>query len=315
MKLNKKEQVKVLLDKYREGTCSESELKRMVELMDKDKSLYDLLDDALSKDWWEQAALADNKNTPSHIRRRIIPFGTRYWVVAASVALLIGVGLTVWSLLNTGTIEYHTNYGERQQIELPDGSIVELNANSRLSWNKSWNRTGVRSVDLDGEAYFDVVKMAGKEFQVTADETLVKVLGTSFNVSNRRGKTEVFLHEGQVKLEIPDQEPLTMVPGEKVAYKGKSSMMTKTKEETLRSAAAWKTGVISFRKVALKDIIPELNDIYGIRLVCPNPQLEEKIMDVGVPYMDWDATKTSLELAMNVAITESDGEYIIELKE
>ncbi|HLU92699.1 MAG TPA: FecR domain-containing protein [Membranihabitans sp.] len=283
--------------------------------MDKDKSLYDLLDDAVSKDWWEQAALADNKNTPSHIRRRIIPFGTRYWVVAASVALLIGVGLTVWSLLNTGTIEYHTNYGERQQIELPDGSIVELNANSRLSWNKSWNRTGVRSVDLDGEAYFDVVKMAGKEFQVTADETLVKVLGTSFNVSNRRGKTEVFLHEGQVKLEIPDQEPLTMVPGEKVAYKGKSSMITKTKEETLRSAAAWKTGVISFRKVALKDIIPELNDIYGIRLVCPNPQLEEKIMDVGVPYMDWDATKTSLELAMNVAITESDGEYIIELKE
>ena len=252
---------------------------------------------------------------PSHIRRRIIPFGTRYWVVAASVVLLIGVGLTVWSLLNTGTIEYHTNYGERQQIELPDGSIVELNANSRLSWNKSWNRTGVRSVDLDGEAYFDVVKMAGKEFQVTADETLVKVLGTSFNVSNRRGKTEVFLHEGQVKLEIPDQEPLTMVPGEKVAYKGKSSMITKTKEETLRSAAAWKTGVISFRKVALKDIIPELNDIYGIRLVCPNPQLEEKIMDVGVPYMDWDATKTSLELAMNVAITESDGEYIIELKE
>lgn len=315
MKLNKKEQVKVLLDKYREGTCSESELKRLVELMDKDKSLYDLLDDAVSKDWWEQAALADNKNTPSHIRRRIIPFGTRYWVVAASVALLIGVGLTVWSLLNTGTIEYHTNYGERQQIELPDGSIVELNANSRLSWNKSWNRTGVRSVDLDGEAYFDVVKMAGKEFQVTADETLVKVLGTSFNVSNRRGKTEVFLHEGQVKLEIPDQEPLTMVPGEKVAYKGKSSMITKTKEETLRSAAAWKTGVISFRKVALKDIIPELNDIYGIRLVCPNPQLEEKIMDVGVPYMDWDATKTSLELAMNVAITESDGEYIIELKE
>src|SRR5690606_28732025 len=312
--LNKKEKARILLQKYSSGTCSESELRQLLWRLEDDPELYGLLDETVNKDWREQALFGE-KDKLTKDQKRNFRLRLNHWVAAASVLLVLTAGLAYWFTKDSGSIAYYTDYGERQQFELPDGSTVELNANSQLIWNKNWSRSGVRSVILNGEAYFDVVKRNGAKFQVKANETIVNVLGTSFNVSNRRGETEIFLHEGKVELVIPDEDKLIMEPGEKVAYQEQTRNVVKTEQETVRSAAAWRVGVISFQKVALKDIIPELNDIYGIRLVCPNPQLEEKIMDVGVPYMDWDATKTSLELAMNVAITESDGEYIIELKE
>lgn len=216
---------------------------------------------------------------------------------------------------NTGEIIYHTDFGERKHIELPDGSQVELNANSRLTWNKNWKRSGIRSVVLDGEAYFDVVKSQNRQFRVNSGDVMVKVLGTSFNVSNRRGETEVFLNEGKVLLGLPDKEELTMVPGEKVEYSSVVKKVTRSVQETLHSAAAWKTGVIAFQKTPLKSIIPELNDIYGIELVCDNQSLNETIMDVGVPYLNWEATKKALELAMKIKITEMDEKYIIKTRE
>ena len=312
-KLKNKQIIRDLLEKYKSGTCSEVELKRLLEWMEEDPGLYALLDEKVNQDWKEEALVLNQRSNVQQGKRKSFLVG--YWAAAASVLLILAAGLFFWANSQDGMIVYATAYGERKQIELPDGSQVELNANSQLTWNETWKRKGVRSVILEGEAYFDVIKKDGISFQVIADQTIVNVLGTSFNVSNRRGETEVYLNEGKVELEIPTMEKLVMVPGEKVAYQERSNEVVKTEQETLRSAAAWRTGVISFQKVALKDIIPELNDIYGTQLVCRDSSLNEKIMDVGVPYMDWEATKEALELAMKVEIIEIDGTYVFEMKE
>ena len=314
-KLNKEETVKVLLDKYRLGTCSETELKQLVQFMREDTRLYDLLDETINNDWWEQILQNEKRDVFKAVkanssRRRKLS----YWSVAASLLVLVTAGLSWWFYVNSGSISYSTNYGERQQIELPDGSKVEMNANSELTWNKNWKRTGVRSVVLNGEAYFDVVKNRARQFQVNTGETIVKVLGTSFNVSNRRGDTEVYLNEGKVQLALPDELEITLSPGEKIRYDVNDKIVSKTKNETLHSAASWKTGVISFQKVLLKEIITELSDIYGINLICMDSELNQTIMDVGVPYMNWDVTKKSLELAMNVEIFEKGEKFIIRSK-
>ncbi len=54
MKLNKKEKVRVLLDKYQSGTCSETELNQLLLLMKEDPICYDSLDETVNHDWWEQ---------------------------------------------------------------------------------------------------------------------------------------------------------------------------------------------------------------------------------------------------------------------
>lgn len=314
--MNKKEIFQFLLGKYQAGTCTELELQQLLQLMKDDVSLYDQLDETVNHDWWEES-LKSNSQIPRRQKKLRIPLikGIGFWSAAASVVLLITGGIIWWVMANTGEILYQTDFGERMQIELPDGSQVELNANSQLTWNKNWKRLGIRAVVLEGEAYFDVVKSKNREFQVNTGEVLVKVLGTSFNVSNRRGETEVFLQKGKVQLSLPDKEGLTMVPGEKVEYKSDINKVTTIVHQTLHSAAAWKTGVIAFQKVPLKRILPELNDIYGIELVCTNVTLNETIMDVGVPYMNWEATKEALELAMKVKIVELAGKFVIETRE
>lgn len=305
-----KEVFQKLLTKYSSGVCTDDEVREMIRLLEKDPELYDLVDTQVNHDWWIQALTQDSPtedpNPEPNSERRIRPLGR--WSIAAGILMLIATGLYWWNLTSTETIEYTTGFGERQKIELPDGSRVEMNANSRLVWDANWERTGVRSVTLDGEAYFDVVKSGAKEFQVNTGELQVNVLGTSFNVFSRRGETEVYLLEGKVELYVDKaEEQLTMAPGDKIEYNKAEQKIERSEKETLYSAAAWKTGVISYQKVTLQEIIPELSDIYGIQLICDDPGLNQTIMDIGVPYMDWNATKESLELAMKVVI-EREGE-------
>lgn len=304
----------VLLEKYHNGVCTEADLQRMLDLLKEDPSLYQYLDQHVGREWELQMLGKDvNIRKPEEVGKK--NFGKK-WIgaVAAGLILLIaagGVGLW-WNWAPDITV-YSTDFGERKEIELPDGSQVALNANTRLTWDNNWAKTGVREVILEGEAFFEVVKSEAAQFRVFSDGVSVNVLGTSFNVSNRRGTTEVFLEKGAVTLELSEvNEIIDMKPGEKVWYdRSGGDSVGKVVDETLYSAAAWKMGVISFQKAPMKKILPELSDIYGIQIVCEDSSLEERVMDIGVPYMDWEATKHSLELAMKVRIEEEDGVYLI----
>lgn len=304
----------VLLEKYHTGECTEAELQQMLDLLKEDPSLYQYLDQHVDREWELQMIRKDIKNgNPEEVKKK--SSGTKWiWAAAAGLILLIAAGgAGLWWNSDAGLTVYSTDFGERKEIELPDGSKVELNANTRLTWDNNWSKTGVREVILEGEAFFEVVKSKAPQFKVISDEVSVNVLGTSFNVSNRRGKTEVFLEEGMVSLELSEvEEWVEMKPGEIVRFDpNEKDSIQKRVDETLYSAAAWKMGVISYQKIPLENILPELNDIYGIEIKCENTALCKKVMDIGVPYMDWGATKHSLELAMKVSIEKTDGVYLI----
>lgn len=311
-----KREFEKLLTKYKIGTATAHEVEQMTRLLKSNPEFYALIDEHVDDDWRTLSAGFKNARNqyPKSISTKKKVHRTSKWKVAAGIAILIAAGIVWWFTSNSGQVHYSTDFGERQLIELPDGSQVTLNANSELTWSTNWKRTGIRSVTLDGEAFFEVAKYKAQKFEVNTGDVVVKVLGTSFNVSNRRGDTKVYLEEGKVQLALPGVEELAMVPGDKIEYESISQKIEKTEMETLRSAAAWKTGVISFQEQPLNRIIPELSDIYGVELICVDSALNDKVMDVGVPYMDWEATKQSLELAMKVAIQEIDGKYYIESK-
>ena len=73
--------------------------------------------------------------------------------------------------------------GVRSQVELPDGSIAWLNAESEISFYESFSGRE-RNIELSGEAYFDVESDIDKPFVVTAGQVAIEVLGTRFNVKN-----------------------------------------------------------------------------------------------------------------------------------
>lgn len=119
----------------------------------------------------------------------------RYLNIAASVILLVGL-FTYFNFFSTTT--YTSGYGEQVAFNLPDGSKVILNSKSTISYNKyDWNKN--RSLNLDGEAYFDVEK--GKTFTVSTKLGNVSVLGTEFNVNATDNFFNVTCYEGKVKVD------------------------------------------------------------------------------------------------------------------
>jgi transmembrane sensor len=150
---------------------------------------------------------------------KIIPVASRknkwYWI-AASAAAVIAIGLFLF-LPQTKVIKalplaentVSTKAGSKSKIQLPDGTEVWLNGDSKIEYNENFNGK-FREVKLTGEAFFDVVKNKEKPFIIHTSEMDVKVLGTAFNVRSYpgeattetaliRGSVEIFLHKNPYK--------------------------------------------------------------------------------------------------------------------
>ncbi|WP_339786178.1 MAG: FecR family protein [Imperialibacter sp.] len=223
-------------------------------------------------------------STPSGARVRSIS-STWYYVAASIVLILIAVGISqrYGSLLGDTTVSFHTKYGENQTIELPDGSVVTLNANSSLTYNSQHFDDDRRTVKLDGEAFFKISKRAlpggGKiKFIVETADLEVEVLGTEFNVNTRRASTKVVLTEGQVQIKLTKTDsvgPITMLPGEKITYT--SGQKSPTKEQAkVNVATAWKENELIFEDTPVGEIIHVLEDNYGLRIKLKKPGIAER---------------------------------------
>jgi len=143
-------------------------------------------------------------------KQSTLTFRRLAWVggIAASIALIIfllpGMG--------SKTEQYITSIGEKEEVELPDGSIVQINNSSELKFSsKDWSR----EVELIGEAFFKVEK--GSKFTVASQQGRVTVLGTEFNVYDRSGLFEVECLEGKVQVDFKGGSSFILDAGDKLS--------------------------------------------------------------------------------------------------
>src|SRR5436190_2843276 len=115
-----------------------------------------------------------------------------------------------------------TKVGDKASINLPDGSKVWLNGDSKITYVGDFgNKT--REVYLSGEAFFDVAKDKTKPFIIHTRTISLKVLGTAFNVRSydNEKETETALVHGSIEVTLlnsPDKKIL-LKPGEKLLVK------------------------------------------------------------------------------------------------
>ncbi|MGH8178839.1 MAG: FecR family protein [Steroidobacter sp.] len=124
------------------------------------------------------------------------------WAIAASLASVIAVG----ALMTTRFIDldpvYITAVGEQRSITLEDGSVVQLNSQSRL---RARFLEELRAVELSqGEAIFRVAKDPDRPFRVRTGLTDIVAIGTAFNVNASSAKTIVTVLEGRVRVSRGD---------------------------------------------------------------------------------------------------------------
>ena len=162
--------------------------------------------------------------------------------------------------------------GGEYMVELSDGTKVWLNSDSELRFPITFVGDR-RSVEFEGEAYFEVAKDEGKPFHVLAKGVDIKVLGTSFNVMTYRGRTITTLVEGKVCLTYKDESVL-MVPdrqAEVIAETGKILM----REVDARNFTLWKDGVFYFENAALETIAERLSQWYDVNIVFNDEALKK----------------------------------------
>ena len=117
------------------------------------------------------------------------------------------------------------------QIFLPDGTKVWLLKNSELTYHKINFNKDSRTINLEGEGYFEVVKNPNKPFIINMDNTVTTVLGTSFNLKQdpKSRNVELVLVEGEVLFET-SKAIQNILPGQKVVANLEGEL-TKTKND------------------------------------------------------------------------------------
>nr|WP_297782604.1 FecR family protein [uncultured Allomuricauda sp.] len=214
--------------------------------------------------------------------------------VAAVIAVLLAGS---YFYVNTLNEEVTTDFAERSEVVLPDNSEIFLNADSHISYSKK-NWDNKRNVDLEGEAFFKVAK--GKKFTVSTDQGTVSVLGTQFNVENRKGFFEVTCYEGLVSVTHNNNESKLPAGSSFLVINGKI-IKTGSPDGTLPS---WMNNESNFESIPLKYVFAELERQFNVKVSSKN-------IDINTLFTG-SFNNTDLNMALKSISTPSQTQYKIE---
>ena len=238
------------------------------------------------------------------------PYVKTIAIAASVVFILFSIHFyTGWPIEEPIT-EYITGNGEWEQIILPDGSEVALNANSQLSILNDWSNTIDRQVWLKGEAFFKVKKkkVTKAKFTVITKDLKLSVYGTQFNVNTRNHKTGVFLEEGSVTLDL-GKEQKQIVPGDYIAYSQEEERIIESYQKKEELHSNWKEGVLKVEDASMEEILAQIEVIYGIDLIITDKDILKINGSIAIPVDNLEMTLSIMERVLNVQ-TEKDKKQI-----
>ena len=169
--------------------------------------------------------------------------------IAASVLLLLAIGIpTLWYGINrnNNASSELMQFSEKgvKTVDLPDGSRVFLNEGSEIHYPENFKQD--RRVNLDGEAFFEVMSDPVNPFNVRSGKVIVSVLGTSFNVKEggQQEDVEVFVESGKVKMAMDNSnEFITLETGD--VGVAEASTLSRSKQSD-PNYISWKTKDFKF---------------------------------------------------------------------
>ncbi|WP_179021844.1 FecR family protein [Winogradskyella forsetii] len=169
--------------------------------------------------------------------------------------------------------------GGQYQIALSDGTLVWLNADSKLKYPVNFSDDEPRIVELVyGEAYFEVspsTKHQGNHFKVLTQQQEVDVLGTEFNIKAYNDESYIFttLVEGHITILI-DETLEELIPTEQTQVNLRTNQMTKS-IVNVDNHVAWVKGYFNFKDTSLQDIMKVLSRWYDVDISFSSDDLKD----------------------------------------
>jgi transmembrane sensor len=210
------------------------------------------------------------------LSRRLSPRGFAGLAAASLCCWLFVVALVPMLNLNEGRV-YVTEVGEQRYIDLPDGSSVLLNTNSRLSVAYGPDR---RRLDLlQGEAHFEVFHNPRRPFEVYAAGGLVRAIGTAFSVHMQPLEVEVLVTEGVVEIDraAPREARSTQVSAGNLALfdRGEGERIQLSAADEIEKRVSWHQGLLAFENDSLETVVAEVGRYTTLRIIIPERSTRE----------------------------------------
>lgn len=334
---------KKLLDKFIANRCTSKEIDGFFEWLEKFQ-IGDFQEASSLRSYWDAIEMKENPDEASTRRqldrihntilssqsKRIKEGRMRFFAGvpivrlmsrAAAILLLPVLTLLLYALFFqpglsslpgvAQTYEIVSPPGARTHFELPDGTKVWLNQESKMIYPHRF-AGGVRTVRLTGEGYFDVAPDKKKPFVVEARGMAVKAVGTSFNVKAYADGSnfETTLESGQVTVlrhitERSQPEICRMEPGEHFVFNEMTKEYTLKAEDPSRYVL-WKEGKLVFKDDYLDQVAERLSRWYHVKVTLKDTGL--KSLTYTGTFIDetLDQVLEMMEIVTPISYTVSD---------
>jgi ferric-dicitrate binding protein FerR (iron transport regulator) len=270
---------------------------------------------------WQRIEASIDRQPAVTFRKKIFALPALMRVAAAFIVV---AGLSYWLLSrNAAPVQFSftTAFGEVKTFTLPDQSEVTLNGNSTIVYNTRWKKSAVREVWIKGEGYFNVRHInkdsthiePAERFVVHCGDVNIEVLGTTFNVKARHGKTNVALITGKIRIDYTgaaaENKAIVMAPGDYVEYKA-SRMLVAKKLLKPAQVSNWIAKELSFTDASLKEIAETLQDNYGYTVTVQDSALLNLKIEGDISVNSVADLLDVLSTSLNINISQSASKHI-----
>lgn len=203
------------------------------------------------------------------------------YVASAAASVIIGMFINnyfftrpILEAVDSTVLVSEAQPGQRTSVTLSDGTVVELNSNSRIEYPAIFHK-GERKVRLEGEAMFDVAPDREHPFVVETFAYDVKVLGTKFDViaDSREREFSTALLEGSVSIQDKSAKPLVTLRPNMMASMHDGRLVFSRLSDT--DAYLWTDGVISAVGIPFDKLMRRFERCYGVNIDIASASLPE----------------------------------------
>lgn len=211
-----------------------------------------------------------------------------------------------------------TPRGKTYKVVLSDGSLVVLNADSKLVFPVHFNGKSERKVKLVGEAFFQVTKDAEHPFIVETPQVSTTVLGTEFDVkAYADGSSKVTLLSGSVKVcktgATADKGGLVLTPGQEMLLSSDTQAMEVLNlGENAKRAIKWKNGTFSFHSTPLLEAIKDMGRWYNVDVEISDNSLKTETITLEISRrISLEDFVNSINITHNLSAVLENGKIVI----
>lgn len=243
-----------------------------------------------------------------------VPIYKKSWFrVAASIAIVLGISALLYFLPSGKATGTHT-FASADTITTHNIASTEitLNRNSKVVY-KLKKSGKERELQLTGEAFIEVRHSADTVLIVKAGETLIRDIGTSFNVKAYPDSqtVEVYVQEGEVAFYSAEQSGVLIKAGETGVYNRMNKEFSKKGPVDINTIA-YKSKLFVFRNIRLSKAISALNSVYTKKYELANPSLSNCTITVTFDREEPAAIAEIIAETLGLQLSETDNKFILD---